>query len=549
MKRQLLTIAAASALMLASCGGGSNSSNNSNSDSTSVEQDSVPESVNGWKFQKPSTDIAKEIWDKFYKKKNNNAEISSIQNVICEYGDVETVEYDDGGMVNIFKRTKLACFQHDDGYWHVVELHTEFCSDGCDEEYTIKHFKYQNGKFTEITSNEGLYEGMEEDPSYFYNPECAPSYLVLSLEMDGSSPKAFNWDGSKFVVHSPTIAQFISEEDLFKMVSAENPQLKGKKVDIGFDSDYAEWQRFSVNNTSFSYGRYKLNEGGYAIYLRARKDEGKATVYKYNFTNGELKFVSDKDFFKEIGDPDAAGKDINFTSNPYFQGLSVDRDNFSWNGETWVKGEPTPSYDDVEPEGDGLTGADGWEFQEPGEDIATAVFKVCDYGANMKKQWEEEKTEYSEYGDNGSSRNVLYNYSASTSVRYSPEEMEDLAECMYMNEDGSGDIDYETMIGCYKNDGGYWTVLIYHCVNMNGQKRYPEMNCYKYQNGKLDWDETPLMTPELKKMLEDDNLTPYYYDGAQFMPAMAKLPSTDKIIYLKWNGKKFVPEMTENDDY
>ncbi len=544
MKKQLLTLAAASALMLASCGGAGNNGAVGNSDSSAVVEASDTEADNNisWKFQKPSTDIAKEIWDKYYKKKNNNADISSIQNVICDYGDVETVEYDDGGMVNIFKRTKIACFQHNDGYWHVVELRTEFCSDGCDEEYTLKHFKYQNGKLTEITSTEGLYKGMEEDPSYFYNPECAPSYLILS----GSSPKAFNWDGSKFIVADPTIAQFITEEDLFKKVVAENPQLKGKKIDIGFSSDYAEWEGFTVDGTNFSYGRYKLKEGGYAIYLRAKKDEGKAIVYKYTFINGKLKYVSDKDFFKEIGDPDAAGKDINFTSNPYFQGLNVGRDNFSWNGETWEKGQ---SYDDEEAEGDGLTGADGWKFEQPNEDIATAVFKVCDYGANMKKQWEEEKTEYSEHGYNGSLFNVLYNYSASTSVQYSPEEMEDLAECMYMNEDGSGDVGHETMIGCYKNDGGYWTVLLYHCVNMNGQKRFPEMNCYKYQNGKLDWDEAPLMTPELKKMLEDDNLTPYYYEGPQFMLAMAKLPSTDKIIYLKWNGKKFVPEMTENDDY
>lgn len=526
MKRQILTIAAISALMLASCGGGNSNSNSASDQDSSATQEATlddpteEQSANGWKFQKPSTDIAKEIWDKYYKKKNNNADISSIQNVICDYDDVETIEYDEGGMVNIFKRTKIACFQHDDGYWHVVELHTEFCSDGCDEEYTIKHFKYQNGKLTEIKDTEGLYESLEEAPSYIYNPECAPSYLVLSLEMDGSSPKAFNWDGSKFVVGQPTIAQFISEEDLFNKVAAENPLLKGKKIDIGFSSDYAEWQRFSVNNTSFSYGRYKLNEGGYAIYLRARKDEGKATVYKYTFTNGELKYVSDKDFFKEIGDPDAAGKDIDFTSNPYFQGLSVDRDNFSWNGETWVKGEPTPSYDDEE--------ADSG-FQMPDTDIASEVWKIAPRGKSQVEDCKRMGMTVNVH-ENGSESNVIYTFTSNTE---------------YANEESDGEIEREEMntyIGCYQNDKGYWNVVEYFTIINEQGHVHPEILFFKYENGKLEEVDSFFDSPNLK---DEDELYHFIQEEPSIETTTITLFSRVKgELYMQWNGSKFV-EITD----
>lgn len=361
MKNAFIVLTFASInFMACSSGGNSNQNSFQNADSLQVAQlDSVEETIkdNGpWKFEKPNEDIASTIWNKFYKsqfkgeEKNGNITINenkSIDNVIYKHDITEYVEYEEGGMINVFQKKYIACYKNGND-WTVVEVSSNENSDAGESDGDIKFLKYKDGKliddfevFSAPESN--LLRWTDDLKCYSWNGLRFTMFNSKFLIISPQEFLSFEWNGEKFVPGEITEAEYITEENLFKKVIAQNELTKNLQINIDFNSDYAEWGDFTVNDTRFSYGRYPLSETDYAIYLSAMPNRDKhenVNVYKYIFINGELKYVSDKAFFEETNTQSSDSLWVRFYSNDYncylTIGLGEDYDtykNWNWDGE------------------------------------------------------------------------------------------------------------------------------------------------------------------------------------------------------------------------
>lgn len=365
MKKIFLSAIAMSALILTGCEGNGNSDNQESAPSQQVKESQQLVTENS-DHQKPVEDIAKLIWDNNFKSqykddcKNENLSITSdksVENVIYSYYTAEAFEYDDGGMINEFMFHTLACYQKKDNSWLVIDCINEFNSDATNYyEYNIHFYNYVDGNLNSITEN--LFGNVTNKISILENDkkgfggfidnlqiEFNPNYIIV---IDKNQATAMNWNGEKFDIAPATDAQYISEKDLFYKVADENKYLKGKNFDFSFDDKYLELNQFKSGNYNMSYGRFKLNNGGYFIYLRALPENSKdQTIYKYQFVDGKLSLISDNAFCNEVGVSAANGEVIFTVSNlsscamfyPY-KDDDFDYDNvtyFYWDGEKFWK--------------------------------------------------------------------------------------------------------------------------------------------------------------------------------------------------------------------
>ncbi|MCQ2975769.1 MAG: hypothetical protein MJ211_13290 [Bacteroidales bacterium] len=323
MKKIFLSAMTLSMIILTSCNGGGKTENTTNQDSlqqqVSEPKTETPKAAETSKFQKPSEDIAKLIWDKNFKSKyKDDAKIEdititsdkSIDNVIYSYKTTEFFEYEDGGMVNSFINHSLACYQNNDGSWLVVDCFDAEGSEDMTPNYAINFYNYKDGNLNSINKNlfeivTNKLEVLEDDKKGFggYIENLAfefnPTYILV---IDGDKVNSLTWNGEKFDVAPATEAQYISEKDLFYKVANENNILKGKQFDFTFDGYYLELNQFMVDNYEMSYGRFKLNNGGYYIYLRSTDQNTKEQIVeKYQFIDGKLSLISNKAFFDEVG--------------------------------------------------------------------------------------------------------------------------------------------------------------------------------------------------------------------------------------------------------
>lgn len=356
MRSSIFTAAVLSSALFTACNGGNNSGSQTQYSSLAQLSDTVISPVASQAT--PDENIALSVWEKIYNDKPS-AEAKLIGNVVIIDENVETIEYDDGGMVNSFRYNRIACFPLSDNSWRVIEYCGSLLSDSGETETAIKSYVYSNGTLTPDQSEfiPNLTSFLPEDMQLNWN-EDEKVYYGYDTEFDfgtdyatviyKGNAVALNWNGATFIPAEPTEKQFLSEEALFKKVVAVFPYLKDKDVNISFGTDYCEWGDFFIDGDRYTYGRYKKNDGSYIIYVSCTPKEAKQIIYKYSYNNGILKLISENAFLDEIAETTNLndGKEhqtyVRFESNPYkcsvFVLIDEDYDNarnYEWNGESF----------------------------------------------------------------------------------------------------------------------------------------------------------------------------------------------------------------------
>lgn len=360
MRYSFYTLAAFTTAFLTACNGGS-SNGSQTQDSTQVQMtENVASSSlsQGSTSQASDENIALTVWERIFKgKPSANAKINGSFSIQDE--EMETIEYEDGGMVNSYTYKRIACFPMTDNSWKIVEYLGYLMSDSGETECTVYSYTYSNGTLT-LNESEFIPEinsffsevvrlnWNEEDNSYFGTNAEFDFGTDYALIISNGNAVALNWNGASFSPTKPTEKQFLSEEALFKKVAAVFPYLKDKEVNISFDTDYCEWGDFFIDSNRYSYGRYKKNDGSYLIYVSCTPKEARPIIYKYSYNNGKLDLLSENAFFDEVtvGTNLNDGKEheifIKFESNPFkcsaFTVIDEDYDNsrdYVWNGESF----------------------------------------------------------------------------------------------------------------------------------------------------------------------------------------------------------------------
>lgn len=356
MRSSIITAAVLSTALFTACNGGGNSGSQTQVSALVQLVDSTP--APAISQASTSENVALTVWGKLFNGKPS-AKAKFIGNVAIIDEEVQTIEYDDGGMVNSFQYNRIACFPLTNNSWRVIEYRGSMLSDSGETETSIKSYTYSDGTLTPTQSKflPNLASFLSEDMQLRWD-EDEKAYLGYDTEFDfgtdyatviyKGNAVALNWNGADFTPAKPTEKQYLSEETLFKKVIAVFPYLKDKEVNISFGTDYCEWGDFFIDGDRFTYGRYKKNDGSYLIYVSCTPKEAKQIIYKYSYDYSNLKLISENAFLDEIAASTVLndGKEhqtyVRFESNPYkcsaFVLIDEDYDNarhFEWNGESF----------------------------------------------------------------------------------------------------------------------------------------------------------------------------------------------------------------------